>query len=139
MPDTVDLAEVGAGYTFYWCGKGKNEPREAGVGFPIRPALVSKLETLPTGISDRLMTVHPFCWQHPPDCHQCHAPTMMYADEEKEAFYQLLSNTLNAIPKMTSYSFWGTLLPALGATTLLGHQYWAPTVRERRPSTDSFC
>ena len=54
--DTGDLTEHGAGYTYFWSGKKLTEPREAGVGFAIRTELVSRFETLPEGINDRLMT-----------------------------------------------------------------------------------
>ena len=50
------LKEVGAGYTFFWSGRMKEERREAGVGFAIKSHLVSKLSGLPTDINDRLMT-----------------------------------------------------------------------------------
>ena len=53
---TGDLAEVGAGYTFFWSGKAADEPREAGVDFAIRTDLIPKLETLPKGINDRMIT-----------------------------------------------------------------------------------
>ena len=91
LAETSDLTEVGAGYTFYWSSKGKDEPREAGVGFAIRTALVSKLETL--------MTLRfPLAGNTHLTVISVYAPTLMYADEEKEAFYQLLSHTLHATP-----------------------------------------
>ena len=100
LADTGDLTEAGSGYTFFWSGKGKDEPREAGVGFAIRTALISKLETFPKGISDRLMTLRIALANN---AHltiiSAYAPTMTYADEEKEAFYQLLSDTIHATPK----------------------------------------
>jgi len=100
LADTGDLTEAGSGYTFYWSGKGKNEPREAGVGFAIRTALISKLKTLPKGVSDRLMTLRiPLTDNTHLTIISAYAPTIRYADEEKEAFYQLLSNTLHATPK----------------------------------------
>ena len=33
LAGTGDLAEVGAGYTFFWSGKASDEPSEAGVSF----------------------------------------------------------------------------------------------------------
>ena len=51
------LKEVGAGYTFFWSERKKEERREAGVGFAIKSHLVSKLSGLPKGIKDRLMTL----------------------------------------------------------------------------------
>ena len=57
LAGTGDLAEVGAGYTFFWSGRAADEPREAGAGFAIRAVLIPKHETLPKGIIDRLMTM----------------------------------------------------------------------------------
>ena len=51
------LKEVGAGYTFFWSGRKKEERREAGVGFAIKSHLVSKLSGHPKDINDRLMTL----------------------------------------------------------------------------------
>ena len=51
------LKEIGAGYTFFWSGRKKEELREAGVGFAITSHLVSKLSGLPKGINDSLMTL----------------------------------------------------------------------------------
>ena len=51
------LKEIGAGYTFFWGGRKKEERREAGVGFAIKSHLISKLSGLLKGINDRLMTL----------------------------------------------------------------------------------
>ena len=59
------LKEVGAGYTFFWSGRKKEERREAGVGFAIKSHLVGKLSGLPKGINDRLMTLR-LLWLGPP-------------------------------------------------------------------------
>ena len=99
LADTGDLTEVGAGYTFFWSGKAKDEPRESGVGFAIRTALVSKLETLPRGLTDRLMTLRILLAGNTNlTIISAYAPTMAYSEEEKEVFYQLLSNTLHSVP-----------------------------------------
>ena len=79
----------------------KDEPLEAGMGFTIRTALISKLETFPKlGISDRLMTL---CIPPANNAHltiiSAYAPMMMYANDEKEALYQLLINPIHATLK----------------------------------------
>ena len=100
LAETGDLTEVGAGYTFFWSGKGKEEPREAGVGFAIRSALVPKLETLPKGISDRLMTMRiPLAGKTHLTLISSYAPTMVYPEEQKEQFYQSLSSLIHSVPK----------------------------------------
>ena len=51
------LTMGGGGYCFFWSGRTSEERREAGVGFAIRSHLVSKLESLPRGLNDRLMVM----------------------------------------------------------------------------------
>ena len=100
LAETGDLTEVGAGYTFFWSGKAKEEPREAGVGFAVRSTLVPQLETLPKGISDRLMTMRiPLAGKTHLTLISCYAPTMAYSDERKEQFYQSLSSLIHSVPK----------------------------------------
>ena len=45
-------------YTFFLSGNGKDKLCGAGVGFAICTEIISKMETFPKGISDRLMTLH---------------------------------------------------------------------------------
>ena len=98
--DTGDLTEHGTGYTYFWSGKKLTEPREAGVGFVIRTELVTRLETLPKGINDRLMTMRiPLIRNSHLTLISAYAPTMTYSDEGKEQFYLELSNTLDSMPK----------------------------------------
>nr|XP_054768285.1 uncharacterized protein LOC129275831 [Lytechinus pictus] len=51
------LHEQGAGYTLFWSGKPATERRLAGVGFMLKSSIASKLENLPTGHSDRIMSM----------------------------------------------------------------------------------
>ena len=53
-------------YTFFWIGKEPGIRREAGVGFAIANKLVKQLTMLPTGISERLITLreNPLCNQY---------------------------------------------------------------------------
>ena len=50
------LKKKGAGYTFFWSGRGSEERREAGIGFAVNTALVCKLAGPPKGVNDRPMT-----------------------------------------------------------------------------------
>ena len=84
LADTGEITEVGAGYTFFWSGKAPNERREAGVGFAIRTALVKNLESLPKGISDRLMVMRiPLRGKTHLTLISAYAPTMTYTPEQK--------------------------------------------------------
>ena len=100
LADTGEITEAGAGYTFFWSGKTQDERRDAGVGFAIRTALVKNLESLPKGISDRLMSMRlPLQGKKHLTLISVYAPTMAYTQEEKELFYQQLSSLLRTVPK----------------------------------------
>ena len=58
--DVGEINEVGAGYTFFWSGRKREERREAGVVFAVKTEPVGKLSGLPKGINGRQMTLgHP--------------------------------------------------------------------------------
>ena len=57
FPEEGSLKENGAGYTLYWSGKPKEDPRLYGVGFMVKNTIASKLSNLPKGHSDRIMTM----------------------------------------------------------------------------------
>jgi exonuclease III len=57
LPDIGKLEEINSGYVFFWKGLPSLEHRQSGVGFAIRSSLVKWLDTLPTGISDRIMSL----------------------------------------------------------------------------------
>ena len=57
LADEGQITEVIGGYTFFWKGKSEEEDRESGVAFAIKTSLVDKLEELPLGVSDRLMSL----------------------------------------------------------------------------------
>ena len=100
LADTGSITEVGAGYTFFWSGKAADERREAGVGFAIRTPLVRHLESLPKGINDRLMMLRlPLKGKTNLTLISAYAPTMCYNQEQKEQFYQSLTQLLHSVPK----------------------------------------
>ena len=49
--------EDGAGYTFFWSGKNKDEHHLSGVSFIIKTSIARKLQNLPVGHSDRIMSL----------------------------------------------------------------------------------
>ena len=51
------LLEHGAGYTFFCSGRGKEEDCRSGVGFMMKNNIAKKLHALPTGHSDRIMSL----------------------------------------------------------------------------------
>ena len=79
------LKEVGAGYTFFWSGRKKEERREAGVGFAIKSHLVSKLSGLPKAINDHLMMLRlPLSDKRHATIVSAYALTMTNPDEVKD-------------------------------------------------------
>ena len=87
------LKEIGAGYTFFWSARKKEERREAGVGFAIKSHLVSKLSGLPKGINDRLITLRlPLSGKRHATIVSAYAPTMTNPDEVKDTFYDALDS-----------------------------------------------
>ena len=52
-----ELCKKGAGYTFFWSGRGPEERQEAGVGFAVKLSFVGKLVRPEKGVNDRLMTM----------------------------------------------------------------------------------
>lgn len=86
-------------YTFFWVGKTEG-PREAGVAFAIHNSFANKLTSLPTATSHRLMTLRlPIDKDRLLTLINVYAPTMMYTDNEKESFYQELTQVVLKVPK----------------------------------------
>ena len=68
--------------------KAADESRKADVGFAIRTVLIPKLETLPKGINDRLMSMRiPLAGNIHLTLINAYVPTMTYTEEDKEQFY----------------------------------------------------
>ena len=108
------LKEVGAGYTFFWSGRKKEERREAVVGFAIKSHLVSKLSGLPKGINDRLMTLRlPLSGKKHATIVSTYAPTLTNPDEVKDKFCDDLESVISA-----------PLLGSFSARIGTGHQTW---------------
>lgn len=94
------LKEQAGGYTFYWKGKGDNEPRIHGVGFAIRNNLVGSLVNVPIGINERLMHLELQLSKHQSaNIISAYAPTLIADNKVKEQFYSQLDDLLTHIPK----------------------------------------
>lgn len=91
--------EAGAGYTFSCKGRSENKYGQAAVGFANKTNLTEFVKSPPQGVSDRVMTLRlnlssgHFC-----TIISAYAQTMTASDEDKEQFYETLSNTLQSIP-----------------------------------------
>ena len=95
-----EITERGAGYTFFWSGRGPGERHEAGVGFAVKSSLVSKLMSPPNGVNDRLMTMRlPLSHgQKFATLVSCYDPTMTNPDEIKDKFYEDLNAVIASVP-----------------------------------------
>ncbi|KAK2554815.1 Craniofacial development protein 2 [Acropora cervicornis] len=96
LADEGSLGEHGAGYTLYWSGKPSTERRLSGVGFMVRNSIASKLDRLPTGHSDRIMSMHLLLEgkQHL-TLFSVYAPTLLADPADKDIFYSDLRRLLN--------------------------------------------
>ncbi|XP_072181335.1 craniofacial development protein 2-like [Diadema setosum] len=93
------LTEPTTGYTFFWKGKAQNEDRIHGVGLAIKTSLMRQISDLPTGISERLMTLRlPLSHKRHATIISAYAPTLTSSEEAIEEFYADLSSILNTIP-----------------------------------------
>ncbi|XP_047470214.1 craniofacial development protein 2-like [Penaeus chinensis] len=93
------LHEHSAGYTLYWSGKPEAKGRLYGMGFMIRSTIASKLENLPTGHSEQIISMRLPLWneQHA-TMFSVYAPTLQAAPTEKEEFYTDLHNLVQNAP-----------------------------------------
>ena len=116
------LKEVGAGHTFFWSGRKKEERHEAGVEFAIKSHLVSKLSGLPNGINDRrLMTLRlPLSGKRHATIVSAYAPTMTNPDEVKDKFYDDLDSVISAAPRTDKLILLGDFNARVGTD----HQTW---------------
>lgn len=88
-----------ADYTFFWIGNSTG-PRTAGVALAIRNTIAKQLESLPKGISPRIMTLRvPLEKKRYITLVNVYAPTMTYSNEEKDAFYQELTQVVQRVPR----------------------------------------
>ena len=94
----IDIAALSTGYTFFCMGQPVGQPRQAGIGFAIRTALISQLEQRLQGLSPRLMTMK-LHLKHGKSAIliSAYTPTMSNDDADKEAFYDHLSSVLRTV------------------------------------------
>ena len=98
-PEEGSLQEHSAGYTLFWSGKPATERRLAGLGFMLRTYIVSKLEDLPTGHSDRIMFMRfPLKNKQYAMVFSVYAPTLQAEPAEKDKFYSELRSLLQNTP-----------------------------------------
>ncbi len=111
LPESGQLVEVGSGFTFFWKGKGEKEKREAGVGFAISTALANKLEELPVGISERLMTLRLHLGKgRYVTILSVYAPTLTSNEETYYTFIPFWQTHFATSQRLIRYYFWEILM-----------------------------
>jgi len=99
LADKGQLSELSGGYTFFWSGKEEGCRRESGVAFAVRTTLLSSLEEIPCGVSDRIITMRlPLINGRFVTLVSVYAPTMDAAEDEKLDFYLSLREIVRRIP-----------------------------------------
>ena len=89
------LIERGPGYTLYWSEKLKEDRGLSGVGYMIKTNIANKLESLPVGHSDRLMSLRlPLRDNKYATLISAYPPTLQADPTTKEAFYSELRSLL---------------------------------------------
>ena len=118
LPDSGQLKELSGGYTFFWKGKGADEPRQHGVGFAIKNDLVRNLQSMPIEINDRLMTLRiPVGKSQSATLISAYAPTMTNPDEAKDKFYSDLESVLCSVPAADKLILLGDFNARVGLDT----------------------
>ena len=83
------IREGGAGYTLFWSEKNKDERRLSGVGFMIKTSIARKLQNLPAGHSDRIMSLRLSIQDNKfATALSVYVPIMQAETRVKEAFYR---------------------------------------------------
>ena len=122
-------------YTFFWHGKGEDEPREHGVGFAIRNKLIQLVELGPP-ISERLMLMKFNTEEASTNLLSVYAPTLTSSQDVKDAFYSKLDETIKRIPKNEALFLLGDFNARVGS---LGQSAWATLVSTSAMKMDSVC
>jgi exonuclease III len=87
-----------SGYTFFRSGEPEGERRGAGVGFAIRPSLVTHLSDLPNGISERLISLRvPLKHDLFMTLISVYASTLTSAKEDIDKFYSDLKSAMQKV------------------------------------------
>ena len=121
--DKGQIVEEKAGYTIFWSGRAKG--RKSGVAFAVKKEIVSKLESLPQYVNDRIMTMRlPLQDNTHLTLISIYAPTMSNPSEEKERFYQHLDEVIKKVSKQDRLIILGDFNARVGTSSEL----WQGTI-----------
>ena len=112
------LADAGtvqeADFTFFWQGLGADERRLHGVGFAVSNRLINKINT-PQGKSERIISMQLTTKNGPVHIISAYAPTLTDDCDQKNKFYQDLSQVLTSIPVKDNIFILGDFNARVGA------------------------
>ena len=117
------LKEFGAGYTFFWSGRKKDERREAGVGFSIKSASSQDFQKAYMTAWWRAETS--LYGKRHATIVSAYAPTMTDPDEVKDKFYDDLDSVISAAPRTEKLLFLGDF----NARVSTDHQTWEGVIK----------
>ena len=86
-----------ATYTLFWSGKNKDKGRLSGVCFMIKTSFARKLQNLPVGHSDHIMSLRLTIQDKFAAVLCVYTPTLQAETGVKEAFYRDLHNILQQV------------------------------------------
>ncbi|XP_046998266.1 uncharacterized protein LOC124613594 [Schistocerca americana] len=95
LPDAGSIREDN--YTFFWQGKSQDEPRLHGVGFAVKNALLD-WTVPPSGGTERIIDLKICSSSGTVNILNVYAPTLSSSMEEKDLFYDLLSDRIAKVP-----------------------------------------
>ena len=99
FPGEGSLQEHGTRYTLFCSGKPTTEGHPSGVGFTVRTSIAPKLEYLPTGHSDSMMSMHPpLKNKRYATLFFVYSPTLRAEPTEKDMLYSELRSCLQNTP-----------------------------------------
>ena len=100
LADEGSLMEHSPAYTLYWSGKPSTERCLSCVGLMVRNSIAYKLDRLPTGHSDCIMSMPlPLEGKQHLTLFSVYAPTLLADPVDKDIFYSDLRRLLNNIPE----------------------------------------
>ena len=99
LANESQFAELSGAYTFFWSGRGRECKRESGVAFAVKTSIATRLEELPSGVSDRIMTMRlPLLKGRFVTLVNVYAPTMDSSEDDKVSFYLSLHKAVQKVP-----------------------------------------
>ena len=91
-------------HVLFWSRRNAKDQRESGEGFAVTNCIVSKLASLPKGVSDRLMTLRlPLANMRHAIVTSAYAPTTKNLEDVKERFYE--DKLIRFVPQQENCSF----------------------------------